>query len=229
MRLFFALLLSLTLLSCNEKIVQLPETTTKDITEILDVSTIYMFYDEATGTAEFNRKNMISSTNWLVAIDKRITLKQALPHLQYLYNKRHDDGMHSNDKARSYLSCSNPEIKNLAFIDYTDVAYSNKDAADFITNFFVDKTDTDVAKHYYINIKSADAIVIGNQTEVNTFNQAEFIAYLKQITQNTSVDFNLYTSYNENLTFQDYITIKTLLLDIKKDHIKIANEEIIYN
>lgn len=228
MRLFFALLLSLTLFSCNEKIVQLPETTTKDITEILDVSTIYMFYDEATGDVEFNRKNMISSTNWLVAIDKRISLKQALPHLQYLYEKRHDDGMHSNDKARSYLSCSNPEIKNLAFIDYTDVAYSNKDAADFITNFFVDKTDTDAQKYFYINVKSLDSIVLGNQIEVNTFNQNDFIAHLKQITQNTSIKYNLYTSYNENLSFQDYITMKSLLLELKGEHINISNEEIIY-
>lgn len=228
MRLFFALLLSLTLFSCNEKIVQLPETNNKDITEILDVSTIYMFYDEATKDVEFNRKNMISSTNWLVAIDKRISLKQALPHLQYLYEKRHDDGMHSNDKARSYLSCSNPEIKNLAFIDYTDVAYSNKDAADFITNFFVDKTDTDAQKHFYINVKSLDSIVLGNQTEVNTFNQNDFIAHLKQITQNTSIKYNLYTSYNENLSFQDYITMKSLLLEAKGEHIDISNEEIIY-
>lgn len=229
MRLFFALLLSLTLFSCNEKIVQLPETNNKDITEILDVSTIYMFYNEASNEAEFNRKNMISSTNWLVAIDKRITLKQALPHLQYLYEKRHDEGMHSNDKARSYLSCSNPDIKNLAFIDYTDVIYSNKSGADFITNFFIDKTDTDALKHYYINVKSIDNIVLGNQTEVNTFNQSEFIAHLKQMTQNTSIKFNLYTSYSENLSFQDYITVKSLLLEVKQENVIISNEEIIYN
>ena len=43
-----------------------------------------MFYTKDTGDIEFNRRNMISTTNWLVNIDKRLTLKQILPHLKYL-------------------------------------------------------------------------------------------------------------------------------------------------
>lgn len=229
MRLLFALLLSLTLCSCNKKTVQLPETTNKEITEILDVSTIYMFYDATTGDIEFNRKNMIGSTNWLVAIDKRISLKQALPHLQYLYEKRHADGMHKNDAAKSYLSCSNPDIKNLAFIEHTDIVYSDKDPADFLSNFFSDKTDTDAQKHHYINVASLSAITIGNQMHVETITDKNLVNYLHKLTQNKSVKHNIYMTFKNSLNFQEYITVKTLLLEASAENLSVSNEEIIYN
>ncbi len=62
----------------------------EEITEVIDVSPVYLFFDEVTDSVEFNRRNMISSTNWLVNIDKRLTLKQVLPHLQYLQEKRQE-------------------------------------------------------------------------------------------------------------------------------------------
>ena len=101
------------LTSCNKRLVQLPETTNKDITEVIDVSPVYMFYDEETDSVEFNRRNMISATNWLVNIDKRLTLKQILPHLQYLQEKRQGGEKHS---FHNYFTCNNTDLKNLSFI-----------------------------------------------------------------------------------------------------------------
>lgn len=225
MRLFFALLLSLTLFSCNEKIVQLPETTNQDITEILDVSTIYMFYNEAANEAEFNRKNMISSTNWLIAIDKRITLKQALPHLQYLYEKRHDEGMHSNNKAKNFLSCSNTKIKDLAFIENTKVVYSTEPAE----NYNAINSDKNGEKHYFINFKSLDNVSIGTESSNEKTTLSNLKTLVSDFIKDENIQYHLHTSYNENLSFQDYITIKSLLLDFKQENVMISNEEIIYN
>ena len=111
------ILLSTFSFSCAERELQLPVITANDITEILDVSPIYMFYDEATDSVDFNRKNMISTTNWLVNIDKRLTLKQILPHLQYLQEKRRGDGMHKNENAKNYFTCFNEDAKSLSFIE----------------------------------------------------------------------------------------------------------------
>ena len=71
--------------SCgNEKILQLPEINHSDITEILDVSHAYLFYDETKpDSIELNRKNLISTTNWLVNVDKRLTLDQAIPSIVF--------------------------------------------------------------------------------------------------------------------------------------------------
>ena len=114
------LLLLIFTFSCAERELQLPVTTTNEITEVLDVSPIYMFYDVETGEADFNRNNMISTTNWLVNIDKRLTLKQILPHLQYLQEKRRGDGIHKNENAKNYFTCFNVYIftKNGLVCDY---------------------------------------------------------------------------------------------------------------
>ena len=51
--------------SCNKKIVELPEISHSDITEIEDVSAAYLFYNEAQpDSVALNRKNLISTTNW---------------------------------------------------------------------------------------------------------------------------------------------------------------------
>ena len=55
--LFFSFCL---LSSCNERVIQLPETTNKDITEVIDMSPVYMFYNEDLDSVEFNRRNMIN-------------------------------------------------------------------------------------------------------------------------------------------------------------------------
>ena len=80
------LLLFLLILNCNnERVLQLPETEHSDITELLDMSPAYIFYDETQQDSTlFNRKNLIGTTNWAVNVDKRLTLRQAIPHIQYL-------------------------------------------------------------------------------------------------------------------------------------------------
>ena len=93
-RIITLLVLTIFLGSCSKKNVLLPETENSNITEIKDVSAAYLFYDETKkDSLEFNRKNLISTTNWLVNIDKRLTLKQILPHLIYLQNKQNKDSV----------------------------------------------------------------------------------------------------------------------------------------
>ena len=73
----------MTLFSCgNERVLQLPEIKNASITEISDVSHAYLFYDETKeDSVELNRKNLIITTNWLVNVDKRLTLGQAIPKI----------------------------------------------------------------------------------------------------------------------------------------------------
>ena len=124
------LLISIALLffSCgNEKVLQLPEIKNAKITEVLDVSPAYIFYDETKqDSVELNRKNLIISTNWLVNVDKRLTLEQALPSIIKLQEKKRNATMHKNEKARNYYTCNDTSIKNLGFIDFTDVVYINE-------------------------------------------------------------------------------------------------------
>ena len=87
---YYYLLLFSLLISCGQdKTVQLPEIKHADISKINDVSAAYLFYDESKAdSVELNRKNLISTTNWLVNVDKRLTLKQIIPHIKFLQDKK---------------------------------------------------------------------------------------------------------------------------------------------
>ena len=214
--------------SCTEKVVQLPATTNKTITEVLDVSPVYMFYDEETDSVVFNRKNMISSTNWLVNIDKRLTLKQILPHLQYLQEKRHGDGMHKNKNACNYFTCNNTDLKSLSFIEFTDVAYYNEASLDFYT-----RKENHINSDQYITIS-----VFKDSLDIDFFNQGHSLITKSNIQQlKKHIEVNLIkegevfitSDLNEDLSFQNYINYKSELLKIDFDNVVIRKEEFIHN
>jgi biopolymer transport protein ExbD len=212
--------------SCAERELQLPVTTANDITEILDVSPIYMFYDEATDSVDFNRKNMISTTNWLVNIDKRLTLKQILPHLQYLQEKRRGDGMHKNENAKNYFTCFNENTKSLSFIEFTDVEYQKGSSTDYLTKI----SDLNNPKTIItIEVNSTNDITIVNPSSENITSKSNISNLLSILRQINNQENFIYLNFPLNLNFQDYIAIKTKLLEIDFDSIHISEKEFIYN
>ena len=227
-RLLIILPVILILISCNKNTVLLPETSTKEITEILDVSPIYIFYDETKpDSIDFNRKNMISTTNWLVNIDKRLTLKQILPHLQYFQEKRSKEGMHKNENAKNYFTCFNPEIQNLAFIEFTDVKF----IADTLFLF----TQPKLA----INPEGIPKIFEGMKT-VNFIKDLSFYfdkkhyafkslsSFIDNLSKTHPSSKSIALKFHESLSFQDYIEIKTQIFTMKSASIIISNIEFIY-
>lgn len=212
--------------SCAERELQLPVTTANDIKEILDVSPIYMFYDEATDSIYFNRKNMISTTNWLVNIDKRLTLKQILPHLQYLQEKRRGDGMHKNENAKNYFTCFNEDTKNLSFIEFTNIEYNESSSIDYVSKI----SDANIPKTIIaIEVKSTDDITIVNPSSENNTSKSNISSLLSDIKQLNNENYLIYLNFGLSLNFQDYIAIKSKLLEIDFDSIHISEKEFIHN
>jgi len=203
--------------SCNERVIQLSETTNKDIIEVIDVSPVYMFYIEEADSVEFNRRNMISSTNWLVNIDKRLTLKQILPHLQYLQEKRHGDGMHTNDNARNYFTCNNTDLKNLSFIEFTDINY-----------FESQNSKINSEAKIYIKINENGSIGPNPETKKSTDSLDVYFESMTDYFQ-ANPQMQLILIFSENLSFQNYINIKTQILALKSLPIAISKDEFIYN
>ena len=211
------------LTSCNKRIVQLPETTNKDITEVIDVSPIYMFYDEETDSVEFNRRNMISATNWLVNIDKRLTLKQILPHLQYLQEKRQGNEKHS---FHNYFTCNNTDLKNLSFIEFTDVMYHEESSGDYLAKVSNLSDSTNVV---VIRFNVNDEITILNpnsESLVTTTNLKNLKTSFKEI---DSLKNLIYLNFYEDLSFQEYISYKSLFLELDLKQAKFSKQEFLHN
>ncbi|RLD28095.1 MAG: hypothetical protein DRI75_07855 [Bacteroidetes bacterium] len=226
-RIILILFLIIFLVTCSNKIVQLPETYNSNITEITDVSAVYLFYDETKkDSVELNRKNLIGTTNWLFNVDKRLTLKQVIPSIVFLQNKKRNAELHKNESAKNYFTCSNPEIQNLAFIEFTDVVYHEESLEESISknyNFIFSENSITIN----FNLNNEITILNPNTNQIILKTEADYL-FIK-IEQVITLENIIYLSYNKNLSFQDYISYKSLLLELELDNVIIDNNEFIYN
>lgn len=209
-------LITLFLWSCgNEKVIQLPEVQHAKISEILDVSPAYIFYNETQpDSVELNRKNLIISTNWLFNVDKRLTLEQAIPKIKFLQDKKRNAKMHKNEAAKNYYTCNDTSIKNLGFIEFTNVNYIEK---------------INPKNNSILAINSLNNITLQHQdlklTEVNV---DDLIIQLESNFSNSEENIVLTLHLNKHLNFQDYITVKNKLLNLNFETIVIDNNEYIF-
>jgi len=212
----FTGLITLFLWSCNsEKVIQLPEIQHAKITEILDVSPAYIFYNETQpDSVELNRKNLIISTNWLFNVDKRLTLEQAIPKIKFLQDKKRNAKMHKNEAAKNYYTCNDSSIKNLGFIEFTDVNY-------------VEEINSE--NNYIITINSLNDIIVQHQDlKLSEVNIDHLIIQLEK-NFNKNVENTVLTLHlNKQLKFQDYITVKNRLQNLNFETIVIDNNEYIF-
>ncbi len=224
------ILLIMLCFSCgNEKTVELPEINGSKITIVKDVSPAYIFYNESEkDSVELNRKNLIISTNWLVNVDKRLKLRQAIPSIQILQEKKREAKMHKNEAAKNYYTCNDTSIKNLGFIEFTDVIYHNGIDREIVENYTLyDNTPKKETNHLLsVLFQSNDSITI-NSAQTN---KTEFIDKLKRMDSiQDKIMGIVYLKFNENLTFQEYITYKSMLSKIKLKHATISDDEYIFN
>ena len=210
--LFFLLVV---IISCSsEKTIELPEIKQATITEVIDVSAAYLFYDETKpDSIELNRKNLISTTNWLVNVDKRLTLNQAVPKIQFIQEKKRNSS-HKNEAAKNYFTCHDLSQNNLGFIEFTDVHY-NLD----------EKPNAEIE----IIIEALDKITIKKNNDVDIFFKTNFKTLEKDLASiypHETISVTL--SFKKSMTFQQYITIKSKLEELDNSKILVDTNEFIY-
>lgn len=218
----------------NNKIVLLPEIETAEITTIKDVSPAYIFYNEALpDSIELNRKNLIITTNWLVNVDKRLTLKQAIPKITFLQDKKRNAKMHKNEAAKNYYTCNDLSKGTLGFIEFTDVVYEMINIIKDSTQLNLLKSKEEYRKAADFHARSILSIIINEDKSINI---GEEVIEINQLQKKISfflkdynfIGFNLDFYFNKNMNFQDYITCKTYIESLKSDVISISNKEFIY-
>ena len=218
--LFFLILIT----SCgNKKTLLLPEVKKSNTNEVLDVSPGYIFYDETKpDSLELNRKNLISTTNWLINVDKRLTLNQVMPSIIFLQEKKRNAKMHKNETAKNYYTCNDTSIKNLGFIDV--VYHLNENPEEQFNNSEADQ-------NILIEVEALNTISLTFSTSGSVLkissNRNEF---LKTISTNLMENGNtvIFSALNKNLTFQDYITYKSEIIELESDNVVNDNSEYIY-
>lgn len=222
-----SLVLIILFFSCGKKkVIHLPEIQQAHISDIKDVSPAYIFYDETLpDSTELNRKNLISTTNWLVNVDKRLSLKQAIPHIVFLQNKKQNAG-HQKKGVKNYFTCNDVSKKNLGFIDFTNVIYHEQP-----TSLQVSKTSKNQIKsRFNITFHSATNIEITGFIDgliLKKTDKNNVVEDLSRLVNQEKKQSEIVLNFNANTTFQDYITYKSVLQNLKT--ISIVQDEFIFN
>ncbi len=227
MKNLFVLFTILFFISCGkQKVVELPEISHANITEIQDVSAAYLFYDKTQpDSVLLNRKNLISTTNWLINIDKRLTLEQVIPYIKFLQEKKTNAG-HKNENAKNYFTCHDTNRNNLGFIEFTDVNYTKQ--LSFVKQTSISSL-RNLKNQVRINFNSSNIariININSDSISKKIVKTELIENLKELDSTINI---IHLDFNSNLLFQDYISFKSIISEASLSKAKISNKEYIYN
>ncbi len=221
------ILLILTALSCAKKRdVKLAVVADAKISEMEDFSSAYIFYNDTNSTAELNRKNLISTTNWIIHTDKRLTLKEAIPQLDFLLRKREKAGLHKNESAKTYLSVSNTKTKSLSFIPIDSTFYMPND--EFAMFYIKEHPDFHMDLNTIrINFDHDNKITFdGNAIEKEELNQY-LVAHINFTAPHKET--LIYLNFDETLSVQHYIENLLLIDSLASNKVKIAKKQFIYN
>ncbi len=111
--------------SCSKKEVFLPQVPVSGKSNIENHSEIWVFYNEKAkdSKAELNKNNLITSTNWILNIDRRLKMYEVIPVFQMAHAKRAKKSLHSVDGMIDYISYSNTKDRNISVFPMHDKKY----------------------------------------------------------------------------------------------------------
>lgn len=114
------------LFSCGEKKeILLPKSDVTIVKEVSDLSKVdFFFTTENNDTlADVNKNTVITTTNWVFNIDKRLPLKLIIPEVKKLQEKKLKRKGEGDAPKDNYYTYSDSIRKNLAFIPFTNIRY----------------------------------------------------------------------------------------------------------
>ena len=190
----------ISLFSCGEKEIQLPQLNETVVTDVKNHSPVYMFF-ETNGNdtlIDVNRSNSISSTNWLFNIDKRLPLKLVIPEIQKLQAKK-EKSSHKKEGSGNYFTYMDSKKKTLAFLTFTNL------------EFVIEKP---VANKVLFFSKNGKIFLNGIELNEN----------LEEYLENIQVEelYDLVIGFDKNASFETFVKGNSILqkAEVKRTFIK---------
>ncbi len=181
--------------SCKKKNLELPIIPISGISGIMNFSEIWVFYNstEEKRKAVINKNNTISTTNWIINIDKRLTMKEVVPILEMIKTKRAKKSIHSAEGALNYLSYANEKDKNISLFSNDSIQY-----------MLLDKSGFDELSYHY----NADYILKLNELNFEINDTAyEYNKFNKELFDSLSPE-KIHFFFHSNITYNRYLEIR---------------------
>lgn len=196
----------LILFSCGErKEILLPKADVTVVKTVSDLSKIDFFFKKENNDtlADINKNAIITTTNWVFNIDKRLPLKTILPDIIKLQEKKIKKKSDEDLPKDNFYSYADSIGKNLAFLPFTNTTYKPEKPKQGIMVYF--------AKN--------------NQVYVNNIpvKREDLEKYIIIINPNLN-DVNY--CFDKNMLFENYILNKLFLNTI--EHKNIGFKEFVF-
>lgn len=122
---FLVLGLLVLLTACANKEVLLPEADVTVVEKVDNWSPVYLFFAQKgkDTVADLNRKNTITSTNYIFNIDKRLPMRLVIPEVNLVLKKK-EASPHKSEVAQNYFSYSDTKARRLAFLNVQRIKFT---------------------------------------------------------------------------------------------------------
>lgn len=203
---FLLLFTVLVLFSCGEKKeILLPKADVTVVKTVSDISKIDFFFktENKDTLAEINKNAIITATNWVFNIDKRLPLKTILPDVIKLQEKKLKKKSDEDLPKDNFYSYADSIGKNLAFLPFTNTTYKTEKPKQGIMVYF--------AKNNQVFV---------NNIQVNRENLEKYIININPNLEDVNYCFD------KNMLFENYILNRLFLKTI--EHKNIGFTEFVY-
>lgn len=226
-QIYILLFFTILTISCQKKEIHIPTTDKIGIQEVANFSEVWMFMkiNEKDTTLQLNDNNLIGATNWIFNIDRHLNLSKVMPKIQSFQEKRLKRASDEKEEFDNYLSYSDTISKILSFVDVSatqfhfDTIQSKKTILknlEFYKNFNNIHLSFGLTT-YYLNENKIDKLDFFETLH-------EFINF-----SNNGQPVIVHLNFNKQLTYQEYLHIKTHLISLQKDLFSIDKNEYIFD
>ena len=214
--LLFFTFFSIFIISCSNKEVQLPLIKSDGLSNVDNHSSIWLFFEKNGNDtiAVLNKNNKIINTNWILNIDKRLTMKSVTPFLIEMQNLKNKRSMHKKEGTYLYLSYANTKSNNISLIEFKPVNLIQS------SDRFIDNENQE--QKLEIDLQKENIFIDQVKTEWNQMEQILLDFNQKDSLQTSKI----LLKYNENISYQKYLESKTIL---SKINMAIDSTEYIYS
>jgi hypothetical protein len=197
------------LFSCQNKEVLLPKAGETIVADVQDHSPIYFFFktEKKDTLMEVNKNNIMSTTNWLFNIDKRLPLRLIIPEIKKMQSIK-EVSMHKTETAENYFTYTDTLRKAMAFLPFTQLKFK-LEKPDFTVNTIT--FDENNLVHFKDEVFSKEELVtiLNNSIQDNQIkvvfafrkkmafgNYLQTILFLQKLKiTNKSITINYYLEY----------------------------------
>ena len=209
MKFLYIALLSFFFMGCQQKELKVPVSDQSGLHEVWNNSQVYILLKKQNNDtlADLKLGKTISTTKWLVAIDKRLKLKHLIPALQKLIKKRHKKSLHSDGKGQMFFTYLDSLQKKIAFVEFTsiEIVPENRSETYFSEHSKINSEIERWHVSFYPNTYKINDTIISKKN----FSISELWQNLEQmdLQSKTKAKRLLYLNFDRQLSFDNFFKI----------------------